>query len=459
MRSWKKQLKAEFDKSVPSLKPEIKNAPINSSSNEQRERIVPGEMTAKTKNRFWGKGLFVGATCVAMIAIIFTVLGIMGVFNPAVTPSSGDRFVYMLEINPSVAFVTDENGKVIDVRSFNEDSDIVLSDDETLKSIQSSNIADALTIYVDTATKLGYLDLSDKTAVRLTTTDETNKDIFAESSKSLQNYFMNNGIFAVVVENSVSIEDFCSRLGMTAQNTLSDLTDTLDALSLTVGERISQTIDSDYIQELYDTYIMNMQTFELIKEELSDNFERISECIGAIKEIGILSLKILTDKDNPYLIPADYWTIKKYGNKEYTEEFSALMKQMDDLIADYNQNYGVEIVSLDGLRDMLDALKSFDLDDFTFDEFKNSFSKYISVLKSAGFSVDVLEKISAIPNSYEQYLEQFKLVTDELYNSKVKKYKDIYEKERDAISTKDYNDFISQIVNEYGSLENFWNNK
>lgn len=459
MRSWKKQLKAEFDKSVPSLKPEIKNAPINCSSNEQSERVVPGEKTAKAKNRFWGKGLFVGATCVAMIAIIFTVLGIMGVFNPAVTPSSGDRFVYMLEINPSVAFVTDENGKVIDVRSFNEDSDIVLSDEETLKSIQSSNIADALTVYVDTATKLGYLDLTDKSAVRLTTTDETNKDIFAESSKSLQNYFMNNGIFAVVVENSVSVENLCSRLGMTAQNTLSDLTDALDALSLTVGERISQTVDSDYIQELYDTYIMNMQTFELFKEELSDNFDRISECIGAIKEIGILSLKILTDKDNPYLIPADYWTIKKYGNKEYTEEFSALMQQMDDLIADYNQNYGVEIVSLDGLRDMLDALKSFDLDDFTFDEFKNSFSKYISVLKSAGFSVDVLEKISAIPDSYEQYLEQFKLVTDELYKSKLQKYKDMYEKERDAITTNDYNDFISQIVKEYGSLENFWNNK
>ena len=173
----------------------------------------------------------------------------------------------------------------------------------------------------------------------------------------------------------------------------------------------------------------------------------------------VLSLKILTDKDNPFIISADYWTIKKYGNNDYTPEFSALMQQMDELIADYNQKFGVEIVSLDGLRDTLDALKNFDLDDFTFDKFKNSLSEYVTILKSAGFNVDVLQKISDIPSSYEQYVEQFKSVTDELYKSKIEKYKSIYEQSRTPITANEYDDFISQIIAEYGSLENFWNNK
>lgn len=459
MRSWKKQLKAEFDKSVPSLKPEIINAPINSRRNEETEQKIILDKPEKNKKSFFGKGFFVGATCVTMIAIIFTVLGIMGVFNPTITPSADNKYVYMLEINPSVAFVTDEQGNVLDVRSFNEDSDIVLSDEAILQSIQSSKVVDAVSIYVDTASKLGYLDLSEKTAVKLTTTDQTNKDTFAEISKGLQNYFMNNGIFAVVVENSVSIEEFCAKLGITAQKSLSDLANALDSLSVMIGERISGSVDSEYIKELYETFVLNMQTFELIKDELSDNVDRISDCIGSIKDISVLSLKILTDKDNPFIISADYWTIKKYGNNDYTPEFSALMQQMDELIADYNQKFGVEIVSLDGLRDTLDALKNFDLDDFTFDKFKNSLSEYVTILKSAGFNVDVLQKISDIPSSYEQYVEQFKSVTDELYKSKIEKYKSIYEQSRTPITANEYDDFISQIIAEYGSLENFWNNK
>ena len=150
MRSWKKQLKYEFDKTVPMLKEEIKNMPIAvENRSEGREK--------RSGNALFGRGMIISTACVAMLAIIFTVLGVLGVFKPTISPTQS-RYVYTLEINPSVAFVTDENGVVQDVRSLNEDADVVLFDDSLLQSIQNSRLSDAVALYVDTASKLGYLD-------------------------------------------------------------------------------------------------------------------------------------------------------------------------------------------------------------------------------------------------------------------------------------------------------------
>ena len=450
MRSWKKQLKYEFDKTVPMLKEEIKNMPIAvENRSEGREK--------RSGNALFGRGMIISTACVAMLAIIFTVLGVLGVFKPTISPTQS-RYVYTLEINPSVAFVTDENGVVQDVRSLNEDADVVLFDDSLLQSIQNSRLSDAVALYVDTASKLGYLDLANETAVRLTTTTDSDQELFAEISNGLSNYFKTKGIFAVVVENSVSVDELRDILGVSATDRES-LADALDKLSVKVGERISENVDEETLKELYDNYIINLQTFELIRSDLIENVERIESSIRALKDIGVLSLKILTHKDNPFPISADYWTIKKYGKNDYTEEFTALMNEMDELIAEYKSNNGIEIASLDEVKEIIETYQSFDKDDFTFDEFKNSLPKYVAILKNIGIDVSALEKIVEVPTTYEEYSTQFSAVMQELYDSRTAKNADEYSRPRKEITQNEYDDFVARIITEYGSLENFWNKK
>ena len=123
MKSWKKRLNEEFEAAVPALSREVLNAPVQSVKEEEKPRAK--KISPLKKRLFFGSGF-----AAAALAIVFTVLGVTGVFAPPAAPKLAGG-VYTLEINPAVVFVTAENGKVLSVKSLNEDADVVLSDEKT----------------------------------------------------------------------------------------------------------------------------------------------------------------------------------------------------------------------------------------------------------------------------------------------------------------------------------------
>ncbi|MGN0813381.1 MAG: hypothetical protein ACI4MQ_07735 [Candidatus Coproplasma sp.] len=461
MKSWKKQLNEEFDRTVPALKDEIKNAPIITANQIDGSVVQNGNTLVKRR-------IGIGSVCAAaVIALVFMFMWLFGVFNTPTVPAI-DRFVFTLEINPTVAFVTDKDGRVQSVNALNEDADVILSDDSTLNKLKNVPLSESIVTYTDSAAQLGYLDLSaDKTAVRLSSSSETDETLLATISESLQSYFMTNGIYAVVVTDILPVSEICERLGVPKTNTLTDLTDTIKDLPALFGERVDMGADAEKLQNLYQTFVIGTQTLEYVRDELLKNVNVIVTNAQMLSQMGLCSYDIMMHKDNPFNpIPADYWTIKKYPNANYTEEFAALMTQMKNLLTEYKNEFGISLNSLSDLTSAADAYSSFVGMNFeelfanlTLNDFQSSAAKYVGILKNIGCDVVVLESILSVPLTTQEYLTQLQVVLDQLNNARKEQFKEIYEQPRDEISDVEYGDFIEEIISEYGSLENFWNKK
>ncbi len=459
MKSWKKQLIKEFDAAAPALKDEVLNAPIVTERDEATD-MRNGNVLVKRKI-----GLFASCGAAAVLIIVLAFLGIFGVFGQK---NGVDGFVFSLEINPAVAFVTDKDGKVKSVNALNEDADVILSDETTLGKLKNVPLSEAVVTYTDCAARLGYLDLSaDKNAVRLSSSTETDKALLESASDGLRGYFKTNGIFAVVVEDTVAVDELSERLGVKITSDLSELTDSLEKLSVRFGERIGENASVEKLQSFYETYIIGSQTLGYVRDELLGNVEKIVSNAQMLSQMEICSYNIMMHGDNPFNpLPADYWTVKKYPNAEYGAEFAALMDEMSGLLAEYENEFGVSIESISDLTAAADAYSSLSDIDFeelfsslTVNDFKTSADKYVGMLKNIGCDVADLETLLSAPQTAQEYFAQLQTTLNRLYNSRTEMYKDIYGQERAEISETEYNGFVNGVIKEYGSLENFWNKK
>ncbi len=457
MRSWKKQLNKELERTAPALKEEIKNVPITI------ENAVDDKIERK---RFSRRFLCIGSAFAAATAVIvIALLGIFGVFSTPDAPSYLN-YVFTLEINPAVVFVTDSEGTVCDVTSLNEDADVILSEDFINESLIGKPLAEAIVTYTDSAARLGYLDLSqESTAVRLSTSSETENELLSEVSSSLRSYFKTNGIYTIIVENTLSINEMCERIGISEGIDLDSLVEKLESIPTRFGEQIDTNADSDAIQLFYKTNIINKETLELIKDELLDNVDKIIQNGQLLVKLKLCNSNIMLSLDNPHFL-SDYWTVKEYGESNYNKSFATLMNKMEELLDEYEDTFNVTFSSYDdfeAVEDSYSQLFDSDIDyekllsTLTLENFQASTEKYISILRSIGCDVSELEYISTIPYNAQEYISQYRTMLEQLFDSREAKYKNIYEVTRTALSDSKYNDFVNGIISEYGSTDNFWN--
>ncbi len=459
MKSWKKQLNKEFDAAAPALKNAVLDAPIITAQDEETN-VQNGNVLAKRKI-----ALFASCGAVVILIAVFVILAILGVFDqkPVI-----ERFVFSLEINPAVCFVTDKDGNVKSVNALNEDADVILSDDGTLTKLKNVPLSEAVVTYTDCAARLGYLDLSaTENAVRLSSSTETDKALLERTSDSLRSYFKTNGIFAVVVEDAVAVNELSKRLGVSGTSDLSELTNSLENLSVRYGERIETNASAEKLQSYYETHIIGSQTLEYVQGELLGNVEKIISNAQMLSQMGTCSYNIMMHKDNPFNpIPADYWTIKKFPNADYGAEFAAAMDEMSGLLTEYENKFGVHIDSISDLTSAVEAYSSLSGIDFeelfsslTVDDFKTSAEKYVAMLKNIGNDITALESLLSVPQTAQEYFAQLQTALKQLYDSRTEQYKDIYGQARAEISDTEYNDYVNDVIKEYGSIENFWNKK
>lgn len=469
MKSWKKQLKTEFDRATPALRDDVKNAPI--MANEQSAALYETERPViKKQKSILARRIGMGTAFTALAAaLVIAFMGILGVFNPAVTPvTTDDKFVYVMEINPAAAFVTDKDGTVISVNALNQDADVILSDENTLNKIMGCALAEAVVTYTDSAAKLGYLDITaTQNAVRFSGGNASGESFMAAAAENLKTYFKEKGIYAVVVENLIGVKDMCDRLGVEETESFSELTDLLKDYSLLYGERQSTAANEEELQDLYQTYVLGVQMLEYVRDELLENVADIVSNAYMLQQMGLCGYNIMLHEDNPLKpIPADYWTIKKYSNGEYTADFAELMQQMEDLLGEYESKFGKAITSTQELMNAADVYSSLNGVDFekefsaiTVENFRTYAAKYIGILENIGFDVTALKSLLIVPSNAAEYISQFQTVLNKLFQDRTEQYKSIYEQPREAISSADYQTFINNIIKEYGSLENFWNKR
>lgn len=463
MQSWKKRLNAEFDSAVPPLKEEIANAPIPAAADDDVK--LQGGVIAKRK---LGVSVIAAGGVALLLALVFAITYIAGAFNKK--PTIPDSLAFTLEINPAISFITDGEGKVVSVNALNDDADVILSDDKILNELLGAHVKAAAVTYTDYAAKLGYLDVSaTQNAVRLSCSDETDEKTVTDVSDGLRDYFKQKGIFAVVIENVVSASALGEIIGTNTVSTLSELVDATKNLTARYGERNIENATEEDLRELYEKTVLDVTFYQRLQSQLTNSVTKITTCAQMLADFASLKLLICAHSDNPKgggllnLLPLDYWEIKaKYDDyTAFTEEFKSLMQQADELVNDYKTYFGV---TLDGdlFDKIIDTLSESNLASWltpSLDELKEKAETYVAVLKAVGIDTGAFETLLKVPTTAQEYAEKLRTDLTLTFNEKCASNKENYEAQRPSVTDEDYDAFVSGILNEYGSLENFWKNK
>lgn len=463
MKSWKKRLKDELNASAPALREEVLNAPLICAPENAQPKVV--------RAKKWS--IFAGSGMAAALAIVFVVMGVLGVFSPVQQP---DNYVFALDINPSVSFITDNNGVVLEVKSLNADADVIVSNSEIIAEVKNKPLSQAIVTYTDYAAKLGYLDVSaPQTAVRLSASSETDEQLLSDVSFSLSNYFKQNGIFAAVVQDVVQAKELGARLGVDASS-LEKLTAKLKDTSDCFAERnIGSELTAEQLSELYNSFVVGEQLLQYVKNELLANIEKVTNFakqVFLISQIEFYNRLIVFDADNPtrgWLLPIgdDYWTLKQtHPDHEFMQ--SEYVQKIEELIAKYEQDYG-KLDSLESFESVFELLSSFKdfleqidwskIPELSMDVFQASLKQFVGLLEFVGVDTTNMQKLLAAPQNVEQYVEQLGVTWQQVASERIESNKERYEASRTEISNADYDAFIEEIVQQYGSLQAFWQEK
>lgn len=457
MKSWKKQLSEEFDRAAPPLSDEVRNAPITlTGTTHARVETIPDGNTLVKRI-----GIFGGGALAISLAFLFILLAVLNVFPTAPQPS----FVFTLEINPAVAFVTDREGTVQSVTALNEDADVILTDDNAIAALTDIPLQEAVLRYTDTAARLGYLHIDEAgDAVRISYCDGTDSALTSRVRNGLQTYFRRSGIRAAVVENSLSAAALADRAGFHGSTALTDLGQQLKNTSARYDERCLNGTDETQIKSLYETNVVASQVKELVQNELLEHISSVHQNGTQLKNILRLNDEISRHEDNPSIFHNDYWSVKRfYGNRTFSAEFTALMEETESALEEYYQTFGIEIDSSFDLMALIgfysvfaELLPGSTVLSMTQEAFLSSAYSLLGVLESVGCDVTALRELFTVPQSIADYVQASRASSTLLYQSRSEHYRTVYEAERAEIDEKEYDSFIDGLILRYGSLDNYW---
>lgn len=437
-KSWKKQLNSELDRIVPPF---------------AEERAQEKEDCGKTRSRKRRTGAVLSAAVSLCAALVL-------VFTLVLFPLSSANETYVaIEINPRAAFVTD--GKTVTrVVSLNEDADLVLSDEPFAQSLIGKKTGEALTLFTDRAARLGFLDLNRISAVRLSTQSGSEKALYGAQS-SLEIYFRSKGAYTAVATQTLEKQAFADLVGTDAE--------TLKTSALSYTERKISVFSKAQLQSDYEERFLYGRAKDVLQAQLKKSLADVEESLRLLTEIETANETVTDHPDNPArLLRGDYWTVTGkpylYPPEQFSDGFRRAIETVSGLLEEYDALGAFPVENKIALDTALAALSAVPMetlkklaDDFSDNALDVLGDSVISVLTYAGVDTAFVEKLFALPETAEAYLENafsaFRGQAEELLNL----YKDSYENEREVLSERDYENFLSGISAQYGSAGDFWN--
>ncbi|MCM1290132.1 MAG: hypothetical protein NC132_05245 [Corallococcus sp.] len=448
MKSWKKRWKDELDEITPALRDDIKNTPISTTENIDNNGGNTAVLSISKQKLI---PIAAAAFALLLCAVLLCVL--------LIKPNNSYRdFLFTLEINPAVTMSADEDGIVTGVIASNADADIILSDESVRNQIKGKSIDEAVTYYTDYAAKLGYIDLEQKgSAVRISGLGD--EDFLGKAQTALETYFTDKGLFVVVIAENVNNDEFCLRSGITAENAAKFIKDS----TVLFSDRTAENLSLQDLQSLYNKLVVENKLFDYVTESLSGNIERIIKNAEDIQNLSQLYFTILNHADNPIKMLGDYWTVKKLYGNTLSGEFAKLMSEMETALENYKADYGVEITGVTQLTDAANSYLKIPasniatlLESFSFDKFKELSSDITEILEITGLITSDFANYLQAPQSLAEYVEKTSALIKSEYKSRLETYENLYNKYRPPIEKTDYDSFIESTVQQYGSLNAYW---
>ena len=452
MNKWKRKWKEEIDQNIPALSEFIKNAQIG----------VDEQKTRTEEKAFRKKIFFAVSSCVATLVVLFGIsLGLYRTIEQT-SPKATGEYVVVMEINPKATFSVDENEKITAVISCNEDADIVLTV-ENLEKIIGESVSKGLEIFTDECAKLGYINLNDGDAIRISYCAE--KDVsLSEVENAISEYFKEKGSLVAVLTEKVEVEEFCSRAKLYGCKTIKNVIDKVKTLPDKIAERWSDGKSIEELQSIYDQVLTAVEADSIVEYSIKDDLLLAKQKKDDIIEIYGINQLIEAHLDNKNRIMRDYWSVKTFMTEsDYTNEFAMLIDKMSAHLDEYELDYGIYISDMaymemeyvlctaypvDQLIQMLQNSENGD--------YRTNINSILAIMQSSNLNSSVAFEIYEPPKSLDDFNEKVKGCLSDKYNHLLKTNKEEYGKDREKVTDESYGDFINNIIEEYGSLGEYW---
>lgn len=460
----KRLLEKELDALTPSMSEKVRKAPVLKTE-EKREKSAH-KIDVRPVKRNIRPYIYGAVAAVLVIAIALAVI-IPGVFGGGedVTPTYSAGYLRM-DINPSVEIVYDSNNKVTAVKSANSDADVLLSD-ELRAQLKGMPVDQAAATIADEAGKLGYIEPEEQDALKITVvagTDKQSEEVASKATAAIENTFMERGIFVAVLSVKENADWLAEQYGTVS----GDLKQAVNGVAEKADNYFQQLAEKNQngLEALRQYY--EKEVFEYLKDLLEAECAKISRTRVILHEI-----KSINDDISEYTGLGwfgGYWETvnneKWQSDPAMVEKFERMesaLKKLYDLREDditFSSSMGLDTVV--GLYDEFvneDWISG--LGNATLDELKGKLDDIVNALESLNVEITsaIRDAIAFVPATVEDFIDGTENVINSMRAELSDIYYEYYSEDREEYSREDYDDFYLAIVNEYGSLEAYWNSR
>lgn len=460
----KRLLEKELDALTPSMSEKVRKAPVLKTE-EKREKSAH-KIDVRPVKRNIRPYIYGAVAAVLVIAIALAVI-IPGVFGGGedVTPTYSAGYLRM-DINPSVEIVYDSNNKVTVVKSANSDADVLLSDGLRAQ-LKGMPVDQAAATIADEAGKLGYIEPEEQDALKITVvagTDKQSEEVASKATAAIENTFMERGIFVAVLAVKENADWLAEQYGTVS----GDLKQAVNGVAEKADNYFQQLAEKNQngLEALRQYY--EKEVFEYLKDLLEAECAKISRTRVILHEI-----KSINDDISEYTGLGwfgGYWETvndeKWQSDPAMVEKFERMesaLKKLYDLREDditFSSSMGLDTVV--GLYDEFvneDWISG--LGNATLDELKGKLDDIVNALESLNVEITsaIRDAIAFVPATVEDFIDGTENVINSMRAELSDIYYEYYSEDREEYSREDYDDFYLAIVNEYGSLEAYWNSR
>ena len=318
----KRRLEDELESIAPKMSQRVANAPIGTSSEGGAKRA----RAPRRKVRFT-----VAVSAIAAVLVIAIVLAVVVPPLFKTVPEQGEGGYLLMNINPDVEILFDEDGKVTSVKSGNADADVLLADESFRSSLVGESVDTAAAAVAERALEMGYID-GDATSPDAVGLTVVGGDGVAKIGAAVRAAFVDAGAACVVVAKTADKAWLAERFDV-AEGELKDMLAEVEKGADAFFERTAQDLAD--VSDLTREYVASVA--EYLKDSLRTAAAeaRAAETLLADLERVNADIAVLAADMHFYLLglitPSDIWDVEDYLDDDPDFEMSAqLSAAVDD---------------------------------------------------------------------------------------------------------------------------------
>lgn len=480
----KRRLEDELESIAPKMSQRVANAPIGTSSEGGAKRA----RAPRRKVRFT-----VAVSAIAAVLVIAIVLAVVVPPLFKTVPEQGEAGYLLMNINPDVEILFDEDGKVTSVKSGNADADVLLADESFRSSLVGESVDTAAAAVAERALEMGYID-GDATSPDAVGLTVVGGDGVAKIGAAVRAAFVDAGAACVVVVKTADRAWLAERFDV-AEGELKDMLAEVEKGADAFFERTAQDIADvsdltlEYVASVAEYLKDSLRTAAAearAAETLLADLERVNADIAVLAadmHFGLLGL----------ITPSDIWDVEDYLDDDPDFEMSAqlsaavddargLLAKLDEYgckpdnaieaaivstavgwFVDICDKYGGEVLDMiDDAREGFSAVlteveelyqSAKDVVMGMLDDASDALPGMLSEFEAA--LGDIADFAAAAIDSADDFIAESRRLADAAAD-KMANLGEAMSVSRDKLTAEQYADVERALIEEYGSLEAWW---